>query len=57
LLAADGTPNYKIAEILNIDVNKVDRWRNRFAQNRFQGSEKDLPRGANHGGKNSIEQA
>jgi len=57
LLAADDIPNYKIAEILNIDVNKVGRWRNRFAKDRFQGIEKDLPRGANHGGKNTTEQA
>jgi len=57
LLAAEDIPNYRIAEKLKIDVNKVGRWRNRFAQLRFQGIEKDLPRGANHGGKNSAEQA
>jgi transposase len=56
LLAAKNTPNYKIAEELSIDVNKVGRWRNRFAANRFEGIEKDLPRGANHGGKNTAEQ-
>jgi len=56
LFAAEGTPNYKIAEFLNIDVNKVGRWRNRFVDDRHQGIEKDLPRGANHGGKNSAEQ-
>lgn len=57
LLAASGTPNYKIAEALGIDVNKVGRWRNRFAEDRFAGIEKDRPRGGNHGGKNSVEQA
>lgn len=57
LLAANNIPNYKIAEELKIDVNKVGRWRNRFAERRMQGIEKDLPRGANHGGKNSDEQA
>jgi len=41
---------------LGIDVNKVGRWRNRFADTRFPGIEKDLPRGANHGGKNSEDQ-
>ena len=56
LLAAKDTPNYKIAEKLKMDVNKVGRWRNRFAQRRFQGNEKELPRGANHGGKDSGEQ-
>ena len=57
LFAAENIPNYKIAKMLNIDVNKVGRWRNRFADKRHQGIEKDLPRGANHGGKNSAEQA
>lgn len=57
LLAASGTPNYKIAEALGIDVNKVGRWRNRFAEDRFAGIEKDRPRGGNYGGKNSVEQA
>lgn len=56
LLAEKDIPNYKIAKKLKIDVNKVGRWRNRFAQFGFKGIEKDLPRGANHGGKNSIEQ-
>lgn len=57
LLAAKGFPNYQIAEKLGIDVNKVGRWRNRFSASRFAGIDKDLPRGANHGGKNSTEQA
>jgi transposase len=35
----------------------VCRWRNRFAEKRFQGIEKDLPRGGNHGGKNTKDQA
>lgn len=57
LLAAKNMPNYKIAAELKIDVNKVGRWRNRFADKRLAGIEKDLPRGANHGGKDSAEQA
>ncbi len=57
LLAAKNVPNYKIAEELEIDVNKVGRWRNRFFERGFRGIEKDLPRGANHGGKNSADQA
>jgi transposase len=57
LLAAESIPNYKIAEELDIDVNKVGRWRNRFFESGHQGIEKDLPRGANHGGKNSEKQA
>tara|TARA_R110001592_G_scaffold238227_2_gene497714 strand:- start:223 stop:468 length:246 start_codon:yes stop_codon:yes gene_type:complete len=35
---------------------KVGQWRNRFSQKGFQSIEQDLPRGANHGGKNSEEQ-
>ena len=57
LLAAAGIPNAQIATRLQIDVNKVGRWRNRFAARRLAGIEKDLPRGGNHGGKNSAEQA
>jgi len=57
LMAATCNPNYKIAEKLSIDVNKVGRWRNRFAEDRFAGIEKDKPRGANHGGKDSAKQA
>ena len=57
LLAAKNIPNYKIAEELEIDANKVGRWRNRFFERGLEGIEKDLPRGANHGGKNSADQA
>ncbi len=41
LLAAKNVPNYKIAEELEIDVNKVGRWRNRFFERGFRGIEKD----------------
>jgi len=57
LMAADQVPNYKIAQELQLDINTVGRWRNRFAEEGFTGIEKDRPRGANHGGKNSAEQA
>lgn len=57
LLAAKNIPNYKIAEQLKMSVNKVGRWRNRFEQSGLPGIEKDLPRGSNHGGKNSEQQA
>ena len=56
LLAAKKIPNYKIAEHLQVDVNKVGRWRNRFSEKRFSGIEKDRPRGANHGGKKTEDQ-
>lgn len=57
LLASAGLPNYKIAQRMGIDVNKVGRWRNRYAQEGYAGIEKDRPRGANHGGKDGSEQA
>lgn len=57
LLAAEGIVNYQIAEKLKIGVNKVGRWRNRYAEKRLSGIEKDLPRGGNHGGKDSAAQA
>ena len=57
LLASQGRPNYKIAQELGIDVNQVGRWRNRFVASGLADLEKDRPRGAHHGGKNSAEQA
>ena len=57
LLAAESVPNYLIAEQLNIDINTVGRWRNRFAEEGYIAIEKDRPRGANHGGKDSAKQA
>ena len=56
LMAAAKNPNYKIAEALGIDVNTVGRWRNRYAKDGLKGIEKDLPRGRNHGGKNTDDQ-
>lgn len=57
LLAAANIPNSEISKELNIDTGKVGRWRNRFLEKRLAGIERDLPRGANHGGKNTAEQA
>lgn len=59
LLAAAKVPNYQIAEQLGLDVNTVGRGRNRYASEGYgyAGIEKNRPRGANHGGKNSADQA
>ena len=57
LMAADGLSNKAIAEALAIDVNKVGRWRRRAAEEGASAIEKERPRGANHGGKNSEAQA
>ena len=57
LLAHAGCSNQEIAKELEIGENKVGRWRNRYARYGLKGIEKDKPRGANHGGKDSGEQA
>lgn len=56
LLASEGKSNQEIAHQLGFSENKVGRWRNRFSKGGLQGIEKDLPRGRNQGGKNSLNQ-
>ncbi len=46
LLAADGFENKDIAQMLSVGRVQVSRWRNRYAQLRLAGIERDLPRGA-----------
>lgn len=48
LLAAAGKLNIEIAAELDIMPNTAGRWRSRFAEFRFKGIEKDLPRGGRH---------
>ena len=57
LLAAGGMTNKAIAAELGIDANKVGRWRTRVADEGVASIERERPRGANHGGKDSGEQA
>ncbi|MFV0277155.1 MAG: helix-turn-helix domain-containing protein [Parahaliea sp.] len=57
LLAAKGIPNYLIARQTGININKVGRWRNRYAEAGYSGIEKDKPRGGNHGGKEASAQS
>ena len=57
LMAAEGMTNKAIAAELGVDANKVGRWRSRVAKEGVGSIEKERPRGANHGGKNSTEQA
>lgn len=45
LLAADGLENAEIAERVGAGRVAVGRWRQRFAEHRLVGIEKDLPRG------------
>ena len=46
LLAAKGCLSKDIAEELGIGRVQVSRWRERYAQSRLAGIERDLPRGA-----------
>jgi transposase len=46
LCAADGKANKDIANDLEMDINKVGRWRQRFATGRIEAISKDKPRGA-----------
>ncbi len=46
LLAAEGMQNKDIAEQLGVGRVQVSRWRERYAQSRLAGIERDLPRGA-----------
>lgn len=57
LLAADGLNNGEIAQQLSISAHTAGRWRKRFAEKGLPGLEKNLPRGRNHGGKDSQAQA
>ena len=57
LLADDGLNNGEIAEHMSISSHMAGRWRNRFAEHGLPGIEKNLPRGNNHGGKNTQTQA
>ncbi len=55
-MAAANTPSYKIAEHLGVGTNTIGRWRRRYAEDRRAGIVKDQPRGANHGGKQTVDQ-
>ena len=57
LLADEGLSNGEIAELIPVSSQKVGRWRNRFAEEGLSGLEKNRPRGANHGGANTRQQA
>ena len=46
LLAAGGMQNKDIAEQLGVGRVQVSRWRERYAESRLAGIERDLPRGA-----------
>jgi transposase len=55
-MAAAKTPSYTIAEHLGVGTNTIGRWRRRYAESRMAGIVKDRPRGANQGGKQTVDQ-
>jgi len=55
-MAAANTPSDKIAAHLGVGTNTIGRWRRRYAEDRLAGIVKDRPRGANQGGKQTVEQ-
>ena len=57
LMAAEGKTNKAIAAELGVDENKVGRWRSRVAGEGARAIEKERPRGANQGGKDTEGQA
>lgn len=57
LLAAKNVPNYKIVAQLGVNGRTVSLWRNRVSKQGIACLNKELPRGGNHGGKNSDSQA
>ena len=57
LMAAEGKTNKDICAELGVSHPTVGLWRNRFAAKGMEGISKERPRGGNHGGKNSEEQA
>lgn len=57
LMAAEGKTNKDISCELGVSEPTVSLWRRRFVAEGMDGIMKERPRGGNHGGKNSEEQA
>lgn len=56
LLSHEGKNNQTISAELAVSENKVGRWRNRYMEGGLKALEKNLPRGRNHAGKNTLNQ-
>ncbi len=57
LTASEGMTNKEIAAELGAEVNKVGRWRRRYADEGLAGIEKERARGGNQGGRSDAERA
>lgn len=55
LAAAEGKTNQEIAADTGMEVNKVGRWRRRYAEEGLAGIGKERPRGGNQGGRSEAE--
>jgi hypothetical protein len=55
LLANVGLTNSELAEQLSVSAHKVVRWRIRSADQEIAGIEKNLPRGNNYKGMDTLE--
>ena len=55
LAAASGMTNKEIAADTGLEVNKVGRWRRRYADEGLAGIAKERPRGGNQGGRSDAE--
>lgn len=57
LLASEGKTNKEISVATGIEVHNIGRWRNRWVSCGYEGIVMDAPRGLNHGGKQTADQA
>ena len=55
LKASEGKTNKEIAADTGMEVNKVGRWRRRYAEAGLAGIRKERPRGGNQGGRSDAE--
>ena len=53
--ASSGLTNKELAAELGLEVNKVGRWRRRYAEEGLAGIEKERARGGNRGGRSDAE--
>ena len=55
LKASEGKTNKEVAAEMGLEVNKVGRWRRRYAEAGLAGIGKERPHGGNQGGRTDAE--